>query len=390
MGILMSGLTALSGHCLDASETTGKKPSSEPAWVTLKGARANYEIKWGEQKQARLNLSDEVRIVGEIGSREMNIDGTKFILTKPPKVVNNQVKVWKLDRQKVVEPALNPPPPKDDPIATTVVLDPGHGGHDSGAQSSFGDEKRFALDTAMRAKDLLEKQGFNVEMTRETDKFLSLEERVEAANQYDNAIFVSIHYNHGGSQSTGVESYRLTPTGLPSTADQPNPRDAEPRPGNINDQENLTLAKYMHDAIMENNNLPDRGVRQARFYVIKNSKNPAVLLEGGFLSNETEAELLATEEYRQELANSVTAAAVSFREKLNANEDPLLVQILNNFSDVWQSHEWGQQLRGFMQEWSNLLSQADEVPSYAHASANDMLEPLHEMFAQNLAQHWVH
>src|SRR5690606_14214165 len=126
---------------------------------------------------------------------------------------------------------------------TTVVLDPGHGGHDRGAQCVYGAEKMFTLDLALRAKKMLEAQGFRVVMTRTSDVFIPLEERVKIGNRYPDAIFVSIHFNSSSNRAaTGLETFTLAPRGVPSMgADGPMPSDFVQFPGNTRDAENIAL-----------------------------------------------------------------------------------------------------------------------------------------------------
>jgi len=239
-----------------------------------------------------------------------------MMLSLAPKRFEQQLYLWDPDRRFLIEPVIDPPPLRIDRLVTTVILDPGHGGHDDGARSRFGNEKEFALDTAKRARELLEEAGFNVAMTRETDRFLKLSERVAFANQFKNAIFVSIHYNSAGPTATGVETFRLTPQGLPSTSDQPSSTDLQERVGNVNDTENFVLARSMQQALRDQTGLPDRGIKQARFHVITHITIPSVLVEGGFVSNPTEGERIATPAYRQKIARAITEGAKAYCEAI--------------------------------------------------------------------------
>lgn len=294
--------------------------------------RDQYEFSMFEKEEKQLTLrSGGHRVEAEVGSRNILIDGSKFVLSRPVFREHDKVYLWNRDIDRLIDPILNPRQLQTDRVIATVILDPGHGGHDPGARSKFGNEKYFALDTARRAAKLLEKEGFEVVFTRNDDVFISLQQRVEEANQFINAILVSIHYNSGGPESTGVETFRLTPTGLPSTVDQPRATDDEPRPGSINEPENLALAAAMHRSLENQAKLPDRGVKQARFFVLKHSRIPAVLVEGGFVSNEEEAELIATPQYRQRIAKAIVQGVERYRDLLRYEK----------LKEAWSSTEEG-------------------------------------------------
>jgi N-acetylmuramoyl-L-alanine amidase len=132
-----------------------------------------------------------------------------------------------MDLVKVIEPVLRPSRIKGAEAVDTIVLDAGHGGHDNGAASLYGYEKTFTLDVVNRARLMFLQAGFKVYMTRSTDTFIPLEERVRFANQFPNALFISVHFNSGGA-GTGLETYTLAPRGVPSMmADGPRVSDLQ-------------------------------------------------------------------------------------------------------------------------------------------------------------------
>lgn len=279
--------------------------------------REQYEFPMFEKKDKKLTLrSGTHRIEAEVGSRNILIDDNKFVLSRPVFREHDKVYLWNRDIDRLIDPILNPRKLVTGRVLSTVILDPGHGGHDPGAKSKFGNEKFFALDTAERAARMLRREGFEVLFTRQEDVFISLGQRVRIANRFKNGILVSIHYNYGGPRSTGVETFRLTPAGLPSTVDQPASTDDEPRTGDIYESDNLALALAMHRSIEKQAGLPDRGVKQARFYVLSHAKVPAVLVEGGFVSNEEEAKLIATPQYRQRIAKAIVQGVKRYRDLL--------------------------------------------------------------------------
>ena len=213
------------------------------------------------------------------------------------------------------------------------MLDPGHGGEDSGTSGPWGSEKNFALDVALTAREQLLRAGFKVEMTRDSDKAVSLEDRVAFANQFPNAVFISIHFN-SASGGSGVESYALAPEGVPSNAsteDHPNFTATEWFQGNGQDAANIALAAAVHASILSRVSVFDRGVRHARFHVLRDIKIPAVLVEAGFLNDPTEGAHIATASYRQKLGQAVATAVTSFNRAVNfQNTSPTLVAAASN------------------------------------------------------------
>ena len=171
----------------------------------------------------------------------------------------------------------------------TVVIDPGHGGHDKGGQWGLVYEKHLALDTAARLETELKKRGFRTVMTRRSDYFISLPERVRITKKYSNAIFVSIHYNYTWKQHVaGLETFYT------SSQSQP-------------------LASYIQSGMMRKVRTTNRGAKFARYYVIRNNSCPAVLVECGFVSNAQERARMKSAWWRQALAEGIADGIVRFR-----------------------------------------------------------------------------
>jgi N-acetylmuramoyl-L-alanine amidase len=250
---------------------------------------------------------------GSANSVEFYINRLKFNLSFPIVEYNGIPVLSRMDLTKVIEPVLRPQKIKNAEKIDTIVLDPGHGGHDNGATSSYGFEKNFTLDVANRARILFMQAGYRVVMTRSNDTFIPLGDRVRTANQYSNALFISVHFNSGGA-GTGLETYTLAPRGVPSMmADGPRISDLEQCAGNVNDSENIALATATHAALVMRSRMYDRGIKRARFVVIRDIIIPGVLIEGGFLSNDFDARLIATPAYRQQMASSILMAVQNYR-----------------------------------------------------------------------------
>jgi N-acetylmuramoyl-L-alanine amidase len=250
---------------------------------------------------------------GAVNSVEFFINNLKFNLSYPVVEHDGHLCMSRMDLTKVVEPVMRPGKIKNAEKINTIILDAGHGGHDNGAWSPFGWEKQFSLDVVFRAQKLFKEAGFKVVLTRSTDDFISLHERTEIANRYDNAIFIAVHFNSGGA-GTGLETYTLAPRGVPSMmADGPRISDLELCSGNAHDAENIALATATHAALVVKSKLFDRGIKRARFVVIRDINIPGVLIEGGFLSNSYDAKVIATAEYRQQMAASIVNAVNNYR-----------------------------------------------------------------------------
>ncbi len=272
-------------------------------------------------------------IRAQSGTSEFTLNGVRFFSDFPLLADADQNLISATDVAKIIEPVLRPNKIKGAQKVETVVLDPGHGGTDNGTAGAWGSEKAYALDVALTAREDLLRAGFKVEMTRSSDKDVSLEQRVAIANRFTHAVFISIHFNsaRGGS---GVESYALAPAGVPSNAASENhfaATDTRWYEGNAQDPANVALTAAVHAAILSRISVFDRGVRHARFHVLRDIKIPAVLVEAGFLSDPAEGARIATPAYRQQLGRAIAQAVGSYNAAVNFEKAglPLAVAATN-------------------------------------------------------------
>ena len=250
---------------------------------------------------------------GAAGSVEFYINGLKFNLSYPITDLDGRLVISRMDLTKVIEPVLRPSKIKGAEKIDTIVLDAGHGGHDRGAISPFGCEANYTLDVVLRTRMVLMQAGFKVVLTRSNDTFIPLGERTRIANQYANALFISVHFNSGGA-GTGLETYTLAPRGVPSMmADGPRVSDLELCQGNAHDAENMALATATHASLVVRSRMYDRGIKRARFVVIRDIQIPGVLIEGGFLSSIYDAKIVAMPAYRQQMASCILQAVQNYR-----------------------------------------------------------------------------
>lgn len=283
-------------------------------YLTMRNVAEFYGLKQIQQTEKEFFASSTTRSLRAVrGSDEFYINNLKFILSYPAEDSGGEICISRMDLVKLIEPVMRPSKIKNAEPIETVVLDAGHGGHDTGAMSIYGPEKAFALDTVLRAKALLQAAGFRVVLTRDGDYFVPLHDRTKIANQNRRALFISVHFNHGG-MGTGVEAYTLAPRGVPSMmSDGPSVSDLVECPGNARDAENMALATASHAALVIRTRMPDRGLKRARFVVIRDIQIPGVLIEGGFQSNPYDAKMIASPLYRQMLAQSILQAVENYR-----------------------------------------------------------------------------
>jgi N-acetylmuramoyl-L-alanine amidase len=245
------------------------------------------------------------------GSQIASWNGLELWLGFAPQMIDNQIFVNSLDLKKTIQPLLSTGTISPARTNRIIVIDPGHGGENAGARSILGShyEKEFTLDWGRRLASLLSAKGWQVCLTRTSDADLALSNRVAVAEQRKADLFVSLHFNSSApnEEQAGLETYCLTPSGMPSSLTRGFEDDStQTFPNNSFDVQNLQLACSVHRAVLRVNGNHDRGVRRARFPgVLRGQQRPAILIEGGYLSNPREARLIAESGYRQKLAEAV-------------------------------------------------------------------------------------
>ena len=242
------------------------------------------------------------------------VDGVKVMLEDPVGSQRGHLTLSKLDYDKVFVPLFWDTPKV---AMRRIVLDPGHGGKDTGKVNGpyKYNEKAATLDTAARLKILLEKQGFEIVFTRTKDVFLDLDDRPAIATTAKADLFISLHYNAGppgDTSSDGIETYCLTPAGQKSTNAAKAKSTTGVEPGNRFDTANMALAWGIQRRLVKSTGADDRGVRRARFAVLRTLSCPGVLIEGGFMSSRKEGALIADAAYRQKIAEAVAAGIVDY------------------------------------------------------------------------------
>ncbi len=203
-----------------------------------------------------------------------------------------------------------------------VILDPGHGGQDSGVIAGGVLEKDLTLDIAQRVDRLLDAQGMMALLTRNGDSYVSLDDRAQLINRADNAVVVSIHLNDGPRpDASGIETYFAAQqaTGIPLIASWLPflQKVANPRPN----LESQSLAQFIQQQLVARTQAVNRGTKAQQFYVLANVRHPAVLVEGGFLTGKSDIGKLADANYREQLAIGITDGILKYRDTVKAVAD---------------------------------------------------------------------
>ena len=261
-------------------------------------------------------------------SREAIVDGVRNWLCFPVIEKDGKFLVSRIDLAKTIEPQFRPHLARNPRALKTVVIDAGHGGVEKGAASSYGNEKEFTLDVAKRLKPLLEAKGLHVVMTRDSDELVPLPERARIANATKDSIFVSIHFNafDRNPSATGFEIYSLTPRGAPSTQDNSlQARFANMQAGTPADAASLILSTAVYHAMLGYMPEFDRGVKRARFAVLRLTQIPAILVEGGFLTERQESRLIAKPEWREKLAEAISVGIQNYRALVEKKQRPMML-----------------------------------------------------------------
>jgi N-acetylmuramoyl-L-alanine amidase len=171
-----------------------------------------------------------------------------------------------------------------------VMIDPGHGGKDSGAVGIGGlQEKNIILPISQKLARILQQNGVQVILTRNSDYFVSLQGRVDLADRANADVFISIHANSAGSERpdvSGLETYYY--------------------------DSGLGLARIVHNSILRSVNVRDRGVRRARFYVLRKSSMPSILVETGYMTGREDIAKLRNAQYQNQMAEAIARGVLQY------------------------------------------------------------------------------
>jgi N-acetylmuramoyl-L-alanine amidase len=289
-----------------------------PTYVRLVDwAKANgFNSRWLKPDESVQLSRNGSKLVLTVDSREAQINGVQVWLLLPVVARYRSLCLAQLDVERTLRPLLSPPRASPGAKIRTICLDPGHGGKDPGYQVGSNQEKYYTLLLAQEVRAQLARAGLKVTLTRSTDTLVELPTRPELAKRRGADLFVSLHFNAadpGRSIVQGVEVYCLTPVGASSTNARGEGADAGWCVGNGHNDQNLFLAYQVQRSLTRNLAVADRGVRRARFAVLRDAAMPAVLIEAGFMSNPAEGRKIFTSEYRQKMARAIVDGLLAYK-----------------------------------------------------------------------------
>ena len=254
------------------------------------------------------------------GKRILYLNSIPIYLGFPTIESSSRLYMAKADYQHVLQPILTPQAFLEKPKLRRIVIDAGHGGKDGGAKNDAYrlHEKDLTLDVSRRLKSMLERRGYEVVMTRDSDVFIPLERRPQIANRAKGDLFISIHFN-AASRTTaeGYETFALTPQYQASSKySEPGRGDSRRYDGNDQDPWNTLLGYHVQRSLVQAMGGTDRGLKRARFLVLKHLDCPGVLLELGFVSNPETARKVRSSSFRQSLAQSLYDGIIQYHKRL--------------------------------------------------------------------------
>lgn len=285
-------------------------------YVPLSNLAAYYAMTTSQPARNRIRLQNKYnKIEFETDSRSAWINGTLIALSEPVRKIGWQWAIDVTDFNKTIEPATRPVEFLKNAGTRTVVLDPGHGGDDKGASSPRNvHEKLVVLDVAKRVKAKLEARGINVELTRESDRELDLAFRCRKAAALRADLLVSIHANSAANRSVrGAETFVLALPGRYSSNSYGGGRlPSDTNAGNRYDLANMALGYRIQQNILRATGQEDRGVKRARFEVLRDAPCPAALVEMAFMSNPKDEAIAIDPAGRDRIARGIADGIAAY------------------------------------------------------------------------------
>ena len=300
----------------------------------------NYE--WDALTKKHILYKSGSYLSFKTGDRNVSINGNNKILAIAPRLINGnlllprelaELEWWK--KKETVWREIKNFYPGHPFVVDKVVIDPGHGGRDTGAVGSHGvQEKDLVLQIARKLRDKLTAMGLETIMTRDDDRYLTLPERAWVANNSGADLFVSIHANYAADKDvSGTEIYYISEavddeerarqmaiefgTTAELNPDLPNKLSTDPTLWDMinteNRQESIELARAINSSLKRYVSINHRGIKSAGFFVLKWTDKPAVLVETGFVSNRHESRLLANPSYQDQLTGLIAEGIMAYK-----------------------------------------------------------------------------
>jgi N-acetylmuramoyl-L-alanine amidase len=293
---------------LDHTLVSGSEYIRLDGWADCAG----FNMKWVKSAGTIMLANPSATLELTVDSRRAEICGVNVWLSLPVVNRNGTLLLSVVDAGTTLEPILFPQ--KRDARLKTICLDPGHGGKDKGEIDGRHYEKKYALLLAREVAGLLKREGLQVLLTRDSDDFVQLPDRSLMARRQGADLFVSLHYNAAPEHAVGgLEVYCLAPAGVNSSSEGGGKGPHRPEAGNAHDSQNALLAYEMLKAITAGVPLEDRGMKRSRFQVLREAAMPAVLIEGGFMSNPVDAKNIYDTAFRRQMAQAIVDGILAYK-----------------------------------------------------------------------------
>ncbi len=317
--VLLTGLPAASAQ--SASGQLARTPlfGSEYMRVSDWAEAGHFQVRWTRPNEEAQLTNSRSRLVFTVDSHKAEINGVTVFLSSPVAARHGCLYLSLLDLETAVNPVVFSPGHAIRAPILSVCLDPGHGGKDPGNQEGRRQEKDHTLLLAQEVRELLSGAGLKVTLTRNGDSYVPLPDRPELARKRDADLFVSLHFNAAIADKDdvqGVEVYCLTPAGAGSTNSRGDSADGSACAGNRFDAKNMLLAYQIQKAMVRSLPVADRGVKRARFAVLRDARVPAVLIEAGFMSHPQESKRILDPQYRRRLARAIADGILAYKRAL--------------------------------------------------------------------------
>jgi N-acetylmuramoyl-L-alanine amidase len=298
-----------------AATVNGQYYVSLADWAGANGLKA-FWLRPGQQVAA---TSPTTRLVFDKDSNIAQINGVNVALSFPVAADHGNILIAQFDIDNTLRPLLQPSRYLTPARILTICIDPGHGGRDTGNRVSgffWHNEKTYTLLLAQELHNQLRKAGFNVIITRSRDTYVDLPERPAIANRFKADLFVSLHFNAAQTDKalvSGPETYCITPVGASSSNAQGEGADHGPTTANRVEKKSLLFAYQIQKSLVQNLGANDRSVRRARFAVLRDAQMPAILIEGGYMSNPVEGKKIYDSAYRKQMAAAIVKGIQNYQ-----------------------------------------------------------------------------
>lgn len=275
------------------------------------------QVRWSVPKREVTVALPSGTLRFSVDQRRCAVKGVEVSMSAPVAYRGSSALICAADVSSTLLPILSPAKNPPGRGIKTIVLDAGHGGKDPGNQESRRQEKQYTLLLARELSELLTKAGFKVSLTRSSDVYLSPEERPEIARRRGADLFISLHFNsadgRGASSVEGAETFCMTLPRTSSTNARGEGAETGSRAGNRNDARNVLLAYQIQKALVQKAGCEDRGVKRARFAVLREATMPAVLIEAAFMTHGTDAKRIYDSAQRRRLAQAIADGTIAYR-----------------------------------------------------------------------------